>query len=56
MKKTGIIEAFNVNPEGFDEGFLLRTGKRLAQVNLAKGGREAAGNWLKPGPTITVDG
>jgi hypothetical protein len=34
MKKTGAIEAWNISPKGFYEGFLLKTGKRLSQVNF----------------------
>jgi hypothetical protein len=36
MKKTGTIEALNVSPKGFYEGFLLRAGKKIVQVNLPK--------------------
>jgi hypothetical protein len=36
VKKTGTIEALNVSPKGFYEGFLLRTGKTIVQVNLPK--------------------
>lgn len=52
MKKTGTIEALNVSPKGFYEGFLLRTGKRIAQINL---GKEHRHNVLKLGEKVTVE-
>ena len=55
MKKTGTIEALNVSPKGFYEGFLLRTGKRLAQINLPKKERGMSAEQLKVGETIAVE-
>jgi hypothetical protein len=55
MKKTGTIEALNVSPKGFYEGFLLKTGTRIAQINLPKEKRESASKHLKPGEKITVE-
>ena len=52
MKKTGTIEALNVSPKGFYEGFLLRTGKRIAQINL---GKEHRHHSLKLGEKVTVE-
>lgn len=55
MKKTGTIETLNVSPKGFHEGFLLRTGKRIVQINLAKDSRGAPENGLSQGVQITVE-
>ena len=55
MKKTGNLETFNLSPKGFYEGFLLRTGKTLIQVNLPKGETETLGNVLTLGAKVTVD-
>ncbi len=55
MKKTGIIEALNVSPKGFYEGFLLRAGKKLVQINLPKHEVARAENSLEVGKKITVE-
>jgi len=55
VKKTGTIEAFNVSPKGFYEGFLLRASKRLIQINLPKDARALAEKGLEVGKKITVE-
>jgi hypothetical protein len=54
MRKTGTIEALNVSPKGFHEGFLLRTGKKLVQINLPKG-EFIWGKILTSGEQLTVE-
>ena len=36
VKKTGTVHSIKISPKGFNEGFLLKSGKNVAQVNLAK--------------------
>jgi hypothetical protein len=55
MKKTGTIEALNVSPKGFHEGFLFRTGKKLVQINLPKGKLRGLGKDLTSGEQIAVE-
>ena len=55
MKKTGTIEALNVSPKGFYEGFLLRTGKKIIQINLPKEEHGTSGEGLNPGDRVTVE-
>ena len=55
MKKTGTIEALNISPKGFYEGFLLRTGKKLIQMNLPKDERGTSPKHLKVGESITIE-
>jgi len=55
VKKTGTIEALNVSPKGFYEGFLLRAGKKLLQINLPKHGLAEMEKSLEVGSTITVE-
>ena len=58
MKKSGAIEALNLSPKGFQEGFLLRTGKSgkaIAQINLPKDERDKWANRLSPGELVTVE-
>jgi hypothetical protein len=55
MKKTGTIEALNVSPKGFYEGFLFRNGKKLVQINLPKGEFSGQGSDLTAGEKITVE-
>ncbi len=54
MKKTGTIEALNLSPKGNYDGFLLRTGKRLVQVNLHKERPKSFDQGLKTGEEISV--
>ena len=53
MKTSGIIEALNISPKGFPEGFLLQTSKELVQINLPKDG--PAGTEFKPGDQISAE-
>ncbi len=55
MKKTGTIEALNVSPKGFYEGFLLRAGQKLVQINLPKHDHALAEKGLEAGKKITVE-
>jgi hypothetical protein len=55
MKKTGIIEALNVSPKGFYEGFLLRAGKKLIQINLPKHELAPEEKGLEVGKKITAE-
>ena len=36
VKKTGTLQCMNISPKGFYEGFLLKSGKNVVQVNLPK--------------------
>jgi hypothetical protein len=36
VKKTGTVHSINISPKGFYEGFLLKSGKNVVQVNLAE--------------------
>jgi hypothetical protein len=54
MKKSGTVEALNVSPKGHYEGFLLRTGKHLIQINFGKHGEHAA-EQLKAGDEVTAE-
>lgn len=55
VKKTGIIEALNVSPKGSYEGFLLRAGKQLVQINLPKHDHPLSQTGLEQGQKITVE-
>jgi hypothetical protein len=55
MKKTGTIEAWNISPKGFYEGFLLKTGKKLSQVNLPKDETHTWGAALHPGDQVAIE-
>jgi len=55
VKKTGIIEALNISPKGFYEGFLLRAGKQLVQINLPKHDHALSQTGLEQGQKITVE-
>ena len=55
VKKTGTIEALNVSPKGFYEGFLLRAGQKLVQINLPKHDLAMAEKGLEVGKKITVE-
>jgi hypothetical protein len=55
MKKTGTVEAWNISPKGFYEGFLLRTGKKVSQVNFPKEEVQAWGAALNSGDQIAVE-
>ena len=55
VKKTGTIEALNVSPKGSYEGLLLRTGKKIIQINLPKEKRGALGKSLNAGDLITAE-
>jgi hypothetical protein len=46
VKKTGTVHSINISPKGFYEGFLLKSGKNVVQVNLAKEHLHSlAGGW-----------
>jgi hypothetical protein len=36
VKKTGTLQSLNTSPKGFYEGFLLKSGKDVIQINLPK--------------------
>jgi hypothetical protein len=36
VKKTGTLQSLNVSPKGFFEGFLLKCGTDVVQINLPK--------------------
>jgi hypothetical protein len=36
VKKTGTVQSMNVSPKGFYEGFLLKSGNSVIQINLPK--------------------
>ncbi len=55
MRTTGTVEALNVSPKGFYEGFLLRTGKRLRQVNLRGGESATVDARVIPGARVTAE-
>jgi len=55
MKKTGTVENLNVSPKGFHEGFLLRSGKKIVQINLPKGEPSGFEKVLNPGEQVTVE-
>jgi hypothetical protein len=55
VKKTGTIEAVNFSPKGFHKGFLLRTGKRIVQINLPKGESGTMDKCVNPGERVTVE-
>jgi hypothetical protein len=55
VKKTGTIEALNISPKGFYEGFLLRTGKKIVQINLPKHEIGIIDQGLATGEEITAD-
>jgi hypothetical protein len=55
MKKSGTVEALNVSPKGFYEGFLLKTGKRVVQINFPKEEHEPSARDLKPGQQVTIE-
>ena len=55
VKKTGTIEALNVSPKGFYEGFLLHTGKKIVQVNLPKHELGMLDGGLETGKQITAE-
>jgi hypothetical protein len=55
MKKTGTIQALNISPKGNYEGFLLRTGKKVVQINLAKEVRDGKSEFLTLGETVTIE-
>ena len=54
MKKTGTIKALNVSPKGFYEGFLLKAGQKLVQINLPKHDLALPEKGLEVGKEITV--
>jgi len=53
VKTTGAIEALNISPKGFHEGFLLRTTKGIVQINLPKDSPTRVD--LKPGDRISAE-
>jgi hypothetical protein len=55
MRKAGTIESLNVSPKGFFEGFLLRTGKKIVQINLPKEDSGRLGSDLNPGQQVTAE-
>jgi len=55
MKKTGTIEAWNISPKGFYEGFLLKTGKKMSQVNFPKDEAQIWGAALNLGDQIVIE-
>jgi hypothetical protein len=55
VKKTRIIEAFNVSPRSFYEGSLLRNRKGVVQVNMPNGDSEDLAGYLKTGDRVTAD-
>jgi hypothetical protein len=55
MKKTGAVEALNMSPKGFCEGFLLRTAKGTVQINFPKDEAEALGRTFHPGDEIAIE-
>jgi hypothetical protein len=54
VKKNGTIEALNMSPKGHYEGLLLRTGKRLIQINFPKHQSDLAAT-LKAGDEIAAE-
>src|SRR5882762_1786956 len=55
MKQTGTIETFNISPKGFYEGFLLRTGEGIVQINLPKEEIRTFGKGLNSGEQVTAE-
>jgi hypothetical protein len=55
VKKTGSIQSFNVSPKGHYEGFLLRTGKGIVQVNLPKDQAYGLSNEWRPDSKIAIE-
>ena len=55
MIKTGTLQALNASPKGFYEGFLLKTGEGVVQINLGKDESETLGNLLVLGEEITAE-
>jgi hypothetical protein len=55
VKKTGVVEALNVSPKGFYEGFLLRTPKGMFQINLPRDEASVLGGAFHPGDEITAE-
>lgn len=53
MKRTGTVEALNVGPKGFYEGFLLKTANGIVQINLPKDG--LFGDFLASGDEVTAE-
>lgn len=53
MKRTGTVEALNVSPKGFYEGFLLKTAKGTVQINFPKDG--AFGDFLAAGDEVNAE-
>ena len=55
MTKTGIVEALNVSPKGFHEGFLLRTGSKLMRINSRGGASGTLDMRVNPGVRVTAE-
>jgi hypothetical protein len=55
VKKTGTIQSLNVSPKGFYEGFLLKTGKDVVQVNLPKDQVHSVGDQWRLSVEIAVE-
>jgi hypothetical protein len=53
VKRTGTVEALNVGPRGFYEGFLLKTDQGIVQINLPKEG--SFGDFLASGDEVSVE-
>jgi hypothetical protein len=46
VKKTGTLQSLNVSPKGYYEGFLLKSGKEIIQINWPKEHLQRfAGGW-----------
>ena len=54
MKKTGTVQAWNMSPKGYCEGFLLQSGKKISQINLHKDDRGTLTAIPQIGEKITV--
>ena len=53
VKRTGTVEALNVSPKGFYDGFLLSTHEGLVQINLPKNG--SFGDFLASGDEVSAE-
>jgi hypothetical protein len=52
VTKNGTIQSLNVSPKGFHEGFLLKNGNAVVQINLTK---DDHGSEWTPGAEIMVE-
>jgi hypothetical protein len=55
VKKTGTLQSLNVSPKGFYEGFLLKAGKNVIQVNLPKEHLQSFADGWPPDAEISVE-